>query len=1209
MLKPAFRLPSKQHTRPFSASRKFFHLKSLEAEATAVNSSDEFDTLFNEVSLGFRAGLRFDNAAASIIARVCRRFGTSSQAQSFLAMGLASRVTNLQELAECAAACAMCVSDVHHALVATHAAGDMQVGTLPEALPETARLALLAHNHVATRAIAEAALHAYPPSTRRAQQLSQRLGEQVLDILISHTKSQCAASGTPQQADVLWLGAPLRALAAACTRATPQQQGPSSAAAGPTELPQSLPPPAADSGTDGFLADLLAGIKPSSHTRPGRTLRTATPSELIEEPPAPAPVEPPPHPPLLCCMAGGVSQDPSIHHATALSVVCSMCALERTGMLPKDRLRQEPPAVALGVDECVAHAASIQHLARIQTGLASGVVPVSLQVSALAALSLNTPSFEGPPPEALKAAVTAAQAAASRKTPLTNEACALLLAGLVRHRGAALALRLLTSQALLRAEYIAQGEFGTISQAAQEEAEAMQAAYDKAQSGAGLPPMPQGRQRGAICAWELRPLLCPAGLPSSASVVQLAAVLGRCDTQMQAYAPSMDLSAVQVAMSLFGGVYLGQIASLDRLAAKLQEAAVKACCIVVPQTLDATGFVQALDSAVFEFQCALQRAVQWIEAGSEGQEALQGIVDVCCELLLQRFAGKHSVHRHEWHAAAKIAASALQLGSGLPRAAAATTQVLSALQRDVLHPDEVAASISLVMEAAIPSILARSQSWAGAQPSAPPQESSPPETTLLARVHTEVQDAPNAAHMAEAGELQRSLALLAGAMASCSLPTAERGASSSPSTAMIYSALHGLVIAHMRVPFPQNLSKTLTALVSRFITSALHGSGQEADELLKLCDEAGLQLPTTALLANIRHTACRPSADDALQAATAFAAALPHLSTASRHDRRLSLSAAASVIQALLSAAETASERTLPGPFDDSHVELPQAMVHDAWLAVSLPFHQYTLPRGRKAWWSSRALNTHPGLSTMANRAASVASTPQEEWKAESQTSPFEHAVSVQASSHMGDVSWPPHGVAASDLKPTDFIACAIDVLLAASTVAVVDVSVPGEDPLSASEVASAEDWLLAQLQLLGKLRHIDGIMHTMTTRHVFGVPASQRFCESLSAAIIRRPPNSATSSRELPLSIVQSQGIKWDQAWSDEAANTSGAGAVSRGQAWARCVLAVIDCLDAEQPNWPQATYRHFLAFAAHRRYAGLSSRLLQRQRAQADRSKQRLL
>ena len=1112
-------------------------------------------------------------------------------------MALASHVTNLQEVAECTAARAESTADVHHVLVATHAAGDMSVPPLPDALPQTARLAVASHNHIAAQAITQSACRAYPSGTNHATRLSARMGAEVLDLLVRHAPAPTGNVG-PQEADAMWLGAPLRAIAGLCMQGV--QLPTHSTVPCATSLLSEQGSPSTQAGTDGFLADLLAGIKPSSHTRRGRTVATAAAASppLKSDSPLASPVAV-----CGCCLPGGIAEDPSAHHAAMLSVTCSICAVGRAGLLPV----ADPPLTSVqhppqgGSSQHAAQAETIEKLALLGKNLGPAVsaVPVSLQVAALVSLSSPT-AHTAAPPAALRAAVKAAQAAAAQGTPLTNEACGLLVASLVRSRGSALALRLLESQAMLRPAYLAAA--GLHSARVVPDTDAMHGAYTRAAEGKGLPPMPQGRQRGALCWWEVSPLLASSGLASPAAVAQLAALLGRCDVQHAAYASFMDRETVE-ARCLPLPPLQGLPAPPLTAVAELHEAAVLLCCTPPPSNLDSTAFSDSVRVAALRFSHAIECVLEAAATATPVVATyLRDTADTCGAVVMQRLS--NSVHRHEWHAAASIAASALGASASatvLPRVAAAAPSVLSALQRDLAHPGQVHDSMAAVLHAAMPLISVASAAWGGPQAAGSPARHGV--HALVGQGHeldnkscaTVVQDDESPVE-----DVQRALALLAGASAGV-----QGGGHVMPRGSChddLFSSLQALLHAHTRCSFPQHLNKALVAIVARFVSGA-SGSPQhtaDADALVGLCEEAGLLLPVPALAAHIQRLAAQEGEIAAVQAASALAAALPRFAASGGEHLHTARAAAASVISCLLSAAEDISGGAKPGPFDDVEFRVPQALVHDAWLAVSLPFHAHTLPEGRQAWWSARAKQLHPILNFEGNSSASIATTAEAEWKAANQTSPFEAQSKRGGGVYGSFLAWPPRPSQARAFDSTNLIVCAIDVLIASSTALPVEPPTESRSQLGQREAAAVEAWLISQLRLLGTLRHVDGVMHIMTTRHIFGIPASTAFCEALSAAVINRPPNSAASASELPLGIVQNQGIQWAQSWIDENKSGPTMQSVSRGQTWARCVLAVVDTVDAEQPAWSDATYRNFLAFAANRRYAGLSSRLLLRQRYQ---------
>ncbi len=1187
--------------RPFSARKKFFHLNSLREEAHTLTTKAEFDDFFNEVLLGYRAGLRFDNSAASIVAQACSRFASASQAQSFLAMSLSSQVTNLQELAECTAACAESTADVHHILVATHAAGDMTVGPLPESLPQTARLALLSHNATASRAISESASRAFPPGSYKARQLHQRMGQELLDVLLRCVPrgGGTGASSSPQQADELWAAAPLQAMASLCSSGVPAQ----AAVAPPLPRQQGLPAEQG-SGTEDFLQDLLAGVKPSAHTR--RRHQVQTEPAQAESAVCTAGGG--------CCLPGGVATEPSAHHAYQLSAVCSVCTLQKVGLASSPSPLPSPADMA----DAAARSVTIHSLMRQGEAVKppTSCYPVSLQVAALASLASSEVGAGATPPECLRQAVATAQAAAKQHIPLSNEACAVLLSQLVRHRGASLALRLLETQAMLRASYLSQASdpAAFLPAANQRDIEAMRGAYSAAEAGTGLPPMPQGRQRGVLASWELGGVLCPQGVPTPAAVAQLAEVLRRCDVQQQSYMPALHPDAVQAFLSpLRSAECTGSpmCAAARTAASSLQEAAVHLCCLPAPANASCADFNARLQEASAIFEGALHAAVDIARHSSSPlSEALLGITDVCCALVLQQLASTKSVYRQEWHAAAGIARALLSAEVGLlPLSSVLIPSTFQALERDVAHPDAAHASIAAMLQAAMPSIQRTVSGWSPTR-AVPHSDTltmssqTPPQATSVSPLN--MHGLTSSVSVVGVPELQRSVALLTSAVKA--LGSMSAGATEhKASVEHLGAALQDLLQAHARHAFPSHLSKPLELLVGRFVTAVPpSANGQlnaQCDALLGGCEAAGLQLPPAALAAHVQRLALSGGAEDSLQAAAAFAACLPQLASG---GPAVVHGCAAGVISSLVQAAH-ASEKDPAGPFDDFDVPVPQAVVHDAWLAVSLPFHRFTLPQGRRAWWSSRAQKLHPEVHARANQAASAADTQRDEWRAVSQVSPFEHRQpGAEQTSLPEGLGWPPSVGSEQLVGPRELLMCAIDVLTAAASSANVeassDASAMGAD--DAGDVTSRERWVVSQLQLLGTLRHVDGIMHIMTTCHVLGVTMSPRVTEEIAAAIVRRPPNSAVRSDQLPLNIVQGLGVKWSQTSSAESPLQSRDGPFSRGQMWARCVLAVVDTLDAAQPQWSDSTYRHFLAFSAHRRYSGLTSRLLHRQRAQDSRA-----
>ena len=53
--------------------------------------------------------------------------------------------------------------------------------------------------------------------------------------------------------------------------------------------------------------------------------------------------------------------------------------------------------------------------------------------------------------------------------------------------------------------------------------------------------------------------------------------------------------------------------------------------------------------------------------------------------------------------------------------------------------------------------------------------------------------------------------------------------------------------------------------------------------------------------------------------------------------------------------------------------------------------------------------------------------------------------------------------------------------------------------------MASLEAWLTALAGLMGALRHVDGVMHLLTTAHVHGVGLQGGLGDALLAAALRR--------------------------------------------------------------------------------------------------------
>ena len=255
---------------------------------------------------------------------------------------------------------------------------------------------------------------------------------------------------------------------------------------------------------------------------------------------------------------------------------------------------------------------------------------------------------------------------------------------------------------------------------------------------------------------------------------------------------------------------------------------------------------------------------------------------------------------------------------------------------------------------------------------------------------------------------------------------------------------------------------------------------------------------------------------------------------------------------------------------------VPQAAAHDAYLACTLPFHQYKL-QGKGAWWSRAALQRHAHVLYLgSDRSGEV--------------SPF--AEPATPPSH----EWPPvHPAAhAEEVAPSTALSWAQHML--------VDSGARGAGrPASAGHTvppATIQAWTLAALRFAEAARHTDLALHlTSMLRHLHKLPLDASLAEAVACAVTATPVDPDLPVDVAPLLLVQpAERGSWQPHGGADAGD-------SRAAHWARCVLGVEQLLDAEVACWTPATYAAFLSFAAARRYGGMASRLLLRRFAQIER------